>query len=154
MYQNSSERSRAHTGDVSPKNVLPWEPKEEIKDYFMVHAERLRSLLIKGKDPRPGNFICKYVVLLSPSSVHEIFLHADIDEELLIQGEVTTLIPAFNATVSKVIDRVFLAEGRPERFGSWAMPGNIIPDFLVAVKNTTTYSRAYVAGEAKVTIRL
>ena len=71
----------------------------------------------------------------------------------MIQGEVTTLIPAFNTSVSRVIDRVFLAEGRLERFGCWAMPGNIIPDFMVAVKNATTYSLAYVPGEAKVTIK-
>ena len=71
-------------------------------------------------------------------------------DELVIQAEVGTLIPAFNNSVTTVINAVFKAEDRPERFGSWAMPGNIIPDFIVAIRNDATYSQAFLPGEAKV----
>ena len=55
MYQDCSEKTKARTGDVFPEKVLPWEPNKEIKDYFEVNADRLRSLLLRGSDPRPGN---------------------------------------------------------------------------------------------------
>lgn len=60
------------------------------------------------------------------------------------------MIPYFNTSVSEVINAVLRAEGRAERFGSWAMPGNIIPDFMVAVPNDESYSQPFLCGEAKV----
>ena len=70
-YQHNSESVKAHTGDVFPKKLVPWEPKDMIKEYFAEHAERLRSLILTGSDPRPGNtsqvqFICRTYLILNP----------------------------------------------------------------------------------------
>ena len=159
-YQRGSSKSYKHTGDAFPLQIKLWDPTLEIQLYFAQNSVRLGSILLQGRDPRPGNtsFLILLGTLPLPMSSEHIASFpqclSDEEDEQMVKGETTTLIPAFDDSVSKVINAVLRAEGRPERMGRWAMPGNIIPDFMVAVPNDDNYSSSVLPGEAEVRIKM
>ena len=132
-----------------PASIKLWEPNSQIQQYFQENSDRLRSILLQGRDPRPGN--ATFIFLTEgPKSPPQ--WPTDEDEVQIVHRETATLIPAFDDSVSKVINAVLRAEGRTEKFGHWAMPGNISPDFIVAVPNSHNFSTSFLPGEAKVNI--
>ena len=64
----SSEKSDGHTGVMFPASIKLWEPNSQIQQYFQENSDRLRSILLQGRDPRPGNAAFIFLTAEGPKS--------------------------------------------------------------------------------------